>query len=78
MNRTFSDYIDWAVDQTRRMNESAIQVEGDADGENAKSLVRAMLELELAEKLAALGLRQLLQLPPSFTERISAAIVLGA
>lgn len=49
-NRTLSEYIDWAVDQARRMNEIDTQVEGDTDDE-AKSLVRAMLEAGLAEKL---------------------------
>ena len=44
-------YIDWAVDQARRMNEIDMQVEGDSDDEKAKSLVRAMLEAGLAEKL---------------------------
>lgn len=50
-NRTLSEYIDWAVDQARRMNEIDMQVEGDTDDEKAKSLVRTMLEVRLAEKL---------------------------
>jgi predicted CopG family antitoxin len=50
-NRSLSEYIDWAVDQARRMNEIDMQVEGDTDDENAKSLVRAMLEAGLAERL---------------------------
>ncbi len=50
-NRTLSEYIDWAVDQARRMNEIDMQVEGDTDDEKAKSLVRSMLEAGLAEKL---------------------------
>ena len=50
-NRTLSEYIDWAVDQARRMNEIDMQVEGDTDDEKAKSLVRAMLEAGLAERL---------------------------
>ena len=50
-NRSLSEYIDWAVDQARRMNESDMQVEGDTDDEKAKSLVRAMLEAGLAERL---------------------------
>jgi predicted CopG family antitoxin len=50
-NRSLSEYIDWAVDQARRMNEIDMQVEGDTDDEKAKSLVRAMLEAELAERL---------------------------
>lgn len=41
-DRTLSEYIDWAVDQARRMNE---------DDEKARSLVRAMLEAGLAERL---------------------------
>ena len=50
-NRTLSEYIDWAVEQARRMNEIDMQVEGDTDDEKAKSLVRAMLEAGLAERL---------------------------
>ena len=50
-NRTLSEYIDWAVDQARCMNEIDMQVEGDTDDEKAKSLVRSMLEAGLAEKL---------------------------
>ena len=50
-NRTLSEYIDWAVDQARRMNEIDMQVEGDTDDEKAKLLVRAMLEAGLAEEL---------------------------
>lgn len=50
-DRTLSEYIDWAVDQARRMNEIDMQVEGDTDDEKAKSLVRAMLEAGLAERL---------------------------
>tara|TARA_B100002003_G_scaffold100906_1_gene93895 strand:+ start:324 stop:467 length:144 start_codon:yes stop_codon:yes gene_type:complete len=46
-----SEYIDWAVDQARRMNEIDMQVEGDTDDEKAKSLVRAMLEAGLAKRL---------------------------
>jgi hypothetical protein len=50
-NRTLSEYIDGAVDQARRMNAIDMQVEGDTDDEKAKSLVRAMLEAGLAERL---------------------------
>ena len=50
-NRTLSEYIDWAVDQARRMNEIDLEVEGDTDDEKAQSLVRAMLAAGLAEKL---------------------------
>ena len=50
-NRSLSEYIDWAVDQARRMNKIDMQFEGDTDDEKAKSLVRAMLEAGLAEKL---------------------------
>ena len=48
---SLSEYIDWAVDQARRMNEIDMQVEGDTEDEKAKSLVRAMLEAGLAERL---------------------------
>jgi len=50
-SRSLSEYIDWAVDQARRMNEIDMQVEGDTDDEKARSLVRAMLEAGLAERL---------------------------
>jgi hypothetical protein len=50
-NRTLSEYIDWAVDQARRMNEIDLKVEGETDDEKAQSLVRAMLAAGLAEKL---------------------------
>lgn len=50
-NRTLSEYIDWAVDQARRMNEIDLEVEGETDDEKAQSLVRAMLAAGLAEKL---------------------------
>jgi len=50
-NRSLSEYIDWAVDQARRMNEIDMEVEGDTDDAKAKSLVRAMLEAGLAERL---------------------------
>ena len=46
-----SEYIDWAVDQARRMNEIDLEVGGDTDDEKAQSLVRAMLAAGLAEKL---------------------------
>jgi len=50
-NRPLSEYIDWAVNQARRMNEIDMQIEGDTDDEKAKTLVRAVLEAELAERL---------------------------
>ena len=50
-NHSLSEYIDWAVDQARRMNEIDMQVEGETDDAKAKSLVRAMLEAGLAERL---------------------------
>jgi hypothetical protein len=50
-NRKLSEYIDWAVDQARRMNEIDLEVEGETDDEKAQSLVRAMLTAGLAEKL---------------------------
>ena len=50
-NRSLSEYIDWAVNQARRMNEIDMEVEGDTDDAMAKSLVRAMLEAGLAERL---------------------------
>ncbi len=41
----------WAVDQASRMNEIDLKVEGETDGEKAVSLVDAMLEAGLAEKM---------------------------
>jgi hypothetical protein len=50
-NRTLSEYIDWAVDQARRMNEIDLEVTGATDDEKANALVRAMLAAGLAQKL---------------------------
>jgi len=50
-NRTLSEYIDWAADQARRMNEIDLPITGSTDEEKAKSLVQAMLEAGMAEKL---------------------------
>ena len=50
-NRSLSDYIDWAVDMARRMNDVAMEVEGDTDDEKALAFVRAMLATGLAEKM---------------------------
>lgn len=41
-NRTLSEYIDWAVDQARRMNEIDLEVTGTTDDDKASALVRAM------------------------------------
>lgn len=50
-NRTLGEYIDWLVDQVERLESTSLRVEGDTDEEKAKSLVRAMLEAGLAERL---------------------------
>jgi hypothetical protein len=50
-NRTLSEYIDWAVDQARRMNEIDLEVTGTTDDDKASALVRAMLAAGLAQKL---------------------------
>jgi len=50
-NRTLSEYIDWAVDQARRMNEIDLDVTGATDDDKASALVRAMLAAGLAQKL---------------------------
>ena len=50
-NRTLSEYIDWAVDQARRMNEIDLDVIGATDDDKANALVRAMLAAGLAQKL---------------------------
>lgn len=49
-NRALSEYIDWAVDQARRMNEIGLELEGETDDGKAQSLVRAMLAAGLAAK----------------------------
>ncbi len=50
-NRTLSEYIDWAVDQARRMNEIDLEVTGTTDDDKASALVRAMLAAGLAQNL---------------------------
>jgi hypothetical protein len=50
-NRTLGGYIDWAVEQASRMNEIDMEVEGETDEEKAESLVEAMLDAGLAERL---------------------------
>ena len=50
-NRTLSEYIDWAVDQARRMNEIDLDVTGATDDDKANALVRAMLAAGLAQKM---------------------------
>jgi hypothetical protein len=49
-NRTLSEYIDWAVDQARRMNEIDLDVTGATGDDKANALVRAMLAAGLAQK----------------------------
>ena len=50
-NRTLSEYIDWAVDQARRMNEIDLEVTGTTEDDKASGLVRAMLAAGLAQKV---------------------------
>ncbi len=50
-NRTLSEYIDWAADMARRMNDVDLVVEGDTDEEKAAAFVTAMLESGFAEKM---------------------------
>ena len=50
-NRTLSEYIDWAAEQASRMMEVDLKVSGETDEEKAASLVEAMLEAGLAEKM---------------------------
>ena len=50
-DRTLSEYIDWAIDQARRLNDLDLHAEGTTDEEKAESLVRAMLDARLATKL---------------------------
>jgi hypothetical protein len=50
-DRTLGEYIDWAVDQARRMNEIDMVVDGETDEEKAVALVEAMLPAGLAERL---------------------------
>ncbi len=49
-NPTLSEYIDWAVDQARRMNEIDLDVTGATGDDKANALVRAMLAAGLAQK----------------------------
>lgn len=48
-SRSLSEYIDWAVDQARRMNDIDMEVEGETGEEKAQSLVRVMLAAGLAD-----------------------------
>jgi len=50
-DRTLTEYIDWAAEQASRMNEVDLRITGSTDEERAESLVRAMLEAGLAERL---------------------------
>ena len=50
-DRTLTEYIDWAVEMASRMNEVDLQISVDTDEERAESLVRAMLETGMAERL---------------------------
>ena len=50
-DRTLTEYIDWASEMASRMNEVDLQITGSTDEERAESLVRAMLEAGLAERL---------------------------
>ncbi|MBU1242941.1 hypothetical protein KJ612_07045 [Myxococcota bacterium] len=50
-DRTLTEYIDWAAEQASRMNEVDLRITGSTDEERAESLVRAMLEARLAERL---------------------------
>jgi predicted RNA-binding protein with PIN domain len=50
-NRTLSEYVDWAVDMARRMTGVELVVEGETDEEKSASLVKAIIDAGLAEKL---------------------------
>ena len=50
-NRTLSEYIDWAAEYASRMMEVELAVSGETNEEKADSLVAAMLEAGLAEKM---------------------------
>jgi len=49
--RTLGEYIDWAVEQARRMTEVELHVRGETDAEKAASLIDEMLRTGLAERL---------------------------
>ena len=49
--RTLGEYIDWLTDQVERLEQTALNIEGDTDEEKAASLVDAMLANGLAEKM---------------------------
>lgn len=77
-NRTLSEYIDWAVDQARRMNEIDLEVEGDTDDEKAQSRARdarggAGREAVSGQPPAHAGIRR-----PGFTPGGGPAIVVPA
>ena len=50
-DRTLGEYIDWATEMASSMMGVELKVSGETDEEKAASLVGAMLEAELAEKM---------------------------
>ena len=50
-DRTLGEYIDWAAEMASSMMGVGLKVSGETDEEKAASLVDAMLEAGLAEKL---------------------------
>ena len=50
-DRTLGEYIDWAAEMASSMMGVELKVSGETDAERAASLVEAMLEAGLAEKL---------------------------
>jgi len=50
-DRALGEYIDWAAGMAGRMTGIELEVEGETDDEKAASLVQAMLEAGLAERV---------------------------
>ena len=51
--RSLGEYIDWALEEARRLHSLELVVEGEGDEERAEGLVRVMLEMGLAVRFVA-------------------------
>ena len=49
--RSLGEYIDWVLEEARRLHGLELVVEGESDEERAEGLVRVMLEMGLAVRL---------------------------
>ena len=50
-DRSMSEYVDWLSGQLERMQNISIKIDGESGPEKARSLVKAMFENGLAEKM---------------------------